>query len=825
MKGKDLYKAIGTVSEQHVEDTLQYFRMRKRIKFIKMGSVAAAICLVVTGTVLAAMHGLFGGSSSVVIDENGFLIRDGELLKYTGAETDVVIPETVDAIADNAFAEAKDVNSVTLTANVKHVGYDAFNGEKGFRLLLSKDNQYFTDTGKCIISADGTNLLQYTGGERESFMIPYGVKQIGAFAFYEAQIEEITFPRGLEYIGKGAFAGCSLRAIHLPDSVEYVGVGAFSECIRAVDGTVPQTAEIGEDAFFRVPFYTSMLAGHPCPGEDIQRGTVKPSEAFVKSANLKKINKAVLEFIQTGRMSGYALERSESALCFPDFKEKIEIKDAAFTNGAWGDRVECRAKIYVRDQQYVSIGLVCKNPYDYAGWEDAEWKICRAEFYPDMYEVEKDGITLAFFRDAKTLNYMLQEIWYAEKKYDVTVDWAAYSPEICGYSLQRITDGLYVLMWNTYENTFDQERSYESCSHTLTAIDLRSGEPKLTHYVDEIEGYAFQILPFFGIQDDGQFMLSLTDYNYLYIDWAKYLAGEDGLTLYEFEKITIDDVADIGKLQTKGPIEYISYEREINMLQAFITKDTAALEEYSYVPAGTYDLYKTLEFGEYTITQILSEPGRYYQGHVNVFLDVEVVKSDIPEIPVGKHCFVAESGPGGDFVVDKDRNRHFPDAHADLRELYRFVSLIWDRKIPDVHALTEDELDSYKEAAIVYIIDNKSTDYGIEFERVITLSKKLFGLTVTPEDIQNVNMFSYVIEGDRVYVGGHGGTTIGMDVIERQDWGDTITVTIRFYAEGSCTIPARDVKYTLTRTTYGLAFFTPSEVIQDYGREIWGYAV
>ena len=118
----------------------------------------------------------------------------------------------------------------------------------------------------------------------------------------------------------------------------------------------------------------------------------------------------------------------------------------------------------------------------------------------------------------------------------------------------------------------------------------------------EIEGYAFQILLFLGIQDDGLFKFSLRDYNYLFIDWVKYLAGENGITLYEFEKITIGDIADIGKLQTKGPIEYINYEREINMLRAFLTKDTAALEEYSRVPAGTYDLYKTLEFGEYTIT-------------------------------------------------------------------------------------------------------------------------------------------------------------------------------------------------------------------------------
>ncbi len=829
MKGRDLYKAIGSVSEQHVEDTFAYFRTRKKMRFIKIGSVAAALCFVVTGTVLVALHKntvcIEPGGLSVLVDENGFLIRDGELLKYTGAETDVVIPETVDTIADNAFADTKDLSTVTLTANVKHVGYDAFNGEKGFRLLLSADNRYFTDTGDSIISTDGTNLLQYIGGERESYIIPYGVKQISAFAFYEAKIDEITFPRGLEYIGKGAFAGCSMQAIHLPDSVEYVGVQAFSQCIYAVDGTVPQTAEIGEDAFFRVPFYTSMLAGHPCPGEDIQRGTIKPSEAFVKSAHLQEINDAVLEFIQTGYMRNYDVDRSEAGIRFPDFKQKIDFKSAAFVDGAWGDLIECRAKIYVTDQQYVSIGLACENPYDCSSWSDAEWKICRAEFYPDTYEVQKDDIALVFFRDSKTLNYVLQEIRYNGSKYNTEIDRAAYSPEICKRGLQKVTDGLYVLAWDTYENTFNWKRSYESNSHTLTVIDLRSGELKLTHYLDEIEGYSFKIFPMEGMQVDGQYRLMLTDYNYLFIDWIKYLAGEGGVTLYEFETITIDDVADMGKLQVRGSREYMSYEREINMLCAFITKNTTALEEYSDVPAGTYDLYKTLEFGEYTITQILSGSDLYYQGNINVFLDVEIVKSDIPEIPVGKHCFVVGSGPGGDYVMDKDRNTHFISVHADLKDLYIFVSLLGSRMIPDVNALTEETLRPYREAAIVYIIDHKSTDMSIKIEDVIAYARELFDLTVTEKDIRSINMFSYYMEGDRIYAGGHGGNVVGMDIIEQIEWGDTVTVTVRFYAEGSYTIPAKDIKYTLTRTPDGLAFLTPSEVIQDYGRPIWSYAV
>lgn len=839
MKGADLYKAIGSVSEQHVADTFQYFRMRKRMKLIKIASIAAALCLVIPGAVLIALHKIaVSDPSGNLIEENGFLIRDGELLRYTGDETDVVIPESVDSIADNAFADARDINTVTLTANVKHVGYDAFNGEKGIRLLLSADNRYFTDTGGSIISTDGTNLLQYIGGEQDSYQIPDGVKQIGAFAFYEAKIDEIIFPKGLVYIGKGAFSGCSLRAIYLPDSVEYVGMWAFSECIRAVDGSVPKTAEIGEDAFFHVPFYTSMLAGHSCPGEDVQRGTVTPSEALIKNAHLQEINDAVLEFIQKGYMCDYGVERSE--ICFPDFTQKIEIKNAEFADGVWGEEVECRAKIYITDQQYVSIGLVCMNPYDCARWEDAEWRICRAEFYPDTYEVQKDGLTLTFFRDADTLNYILQEIGYNGGKYDTKIDRAVLSPEVCEYKLQKITDGLYVLCWDTYENSFDRNLYYYGNTSrgyidyqvypTLTAIDLRSGDLKLTHYLNEIEEYSFWS-SINKVQEDGLYKLMLRDYNYLLIDWVKYLAGEGGITLYEFETVTIDDVADIDKLYNGNTIGFVSSDYELDMLQAFITKDTAALEEYSCVSSGTYDLYKSLKFGEYTITGVLSDPelGLYYEGN-RVFLDVDVLKSDIPEIPVGKHCFVVESGPGGYYVVDRDRKR-FIAVHPDLKELDNFASLLHRclgnaMEIPDVDTLTEEELELYKETVISYILDYKSYDYNMKIEDVIYYAEKLFNVAVLPENIINGSAkFFHYVEGDRVYVRGHGGSTTGMDILERKNWGNTITVTIRFYAEGSLTIPAKDIKYTLTKTPDGLAFFTPSEVIRDYGRPVWGFTV
>ncbi len=849
MEGKDLFKAIGSIGEQHVEDTLQYFRMRRRMQFVKIGSAAAALCLVVTGAVFFALHKTPAKSDPpVAIHENGFLIRDGELIEYSGSDTDVVIPETVDAIANGAFAGAKDISTVTLTANVKRVGYEAFNGEKEIRLLLSEDNRYFKKTEDAIISDDGTVFLQYVGGETEKYVIPKGVQQIGAFAFYEAQIDEVIFPDGLQSIGKGAFSGCALREIALPDSVKRIGMQAFFQCIYAIDGSVPDDAKVGEDAFFRVPFYTSLLAGHPCPGEDIQRGTITPSKAIVQSKHLQDINDAVFSYITTGRMTWYDVEISD--VYYTDWTQKVDIRSAVFIDGTWGKNIECRANIYITDDQYVSIGLACINGYDCDNWKEAEWSVRRAEFYPETFSVqdEDETISVLFERDEETMNRILTGAEYNGRKYEIQMkEQAAFVGSIFSRDLVKAGDGIYILSWLTCENAFDVwvynygntargilQYTYAQAP-TLTVFDFRSGNLHVRNYFDTFEGYPFYIGDSI-MYTDGMYKLALTDYNYLSIDWVEYLDNKGGVALHEFEKIVIDDIAELDRLKPTNDYLADRHQRKVDLLRAFIEKNTAALEEKSSMneeyPSGIYDLYKTLEFGEYTITQIVSDWDLYYRGY-DIILDIDILQSGIEEIPVGRHRFTVQETPRGFYVMQLDRNTVFSFNHTDLWELHNFMGeqRIWatgDMEIPDLADIKEEELHSYKRAVILYLLNNKCTysNGSTEIEQIVSLGKELFGLVLTKEDIENVGDVSYVtILGDQIQVSGHGGAVSSMSILDRIDWGDTITVTVRYYAEGSLTIPAKDVRYTLTKTPYGLAFLTPSETVQDYGRPIWGYSV
>lgn len=56
-----------------------------------------------------------------------FVIKNGVLMKYVGTDTDVIVPEGVTEIGENAFAKCSFVRSIRIPASVKKVNSHAFN--------------------------------------------------------------------------------------------------------------------------------------------------------------------------------------------------------------------------------------------------------------------------------------------------------------------------------------------------------------------------------------------------------------------------------------------------------------------------------------------------------------------------------------------------------------------------------------------------------------------------------------------------------------------------------------------------------------------------
>ena len=156
-----------------------------------------------------------GEASSVPGDYGYDTLDDGsvEITSYDGADTELVIPSTLDgrpvtAIGKGTFAMRFKLTRVTLPEGLSSIGESAFQG--------------------CIGLTDVT--------------LPDSVTTIGEHAFSECRcLEKVTLPKGLEEIEGGAFAYCeSLVNVVIPDSVTYLGYGAFNGCASLTSVTLPK---------------------------------------------------------------------------------------------------------------------------------------------------------------------------------------------------------------------------------------------------------------------------------------------------------------------------------------------------------------------------------------------------------------------------------------------------------------------------------------------------------------------------------------------------------------------------------------------------------
>lgn len=142
-----------------------------------------------------------------------FVIQDGKLKKYTGPGRDVVIPDGVTSIGEDAFRNCGTLTSVVIPEGVTSIGWHAFSG--------------------C------------------------------------SSLTSITIPEGVTGIGWCAFSGCSsLTSITIPEGVTSIGGRAFSYCSSLTSITIPESVTgIDSDGFFRALRSVTMLGEISADGE------------------------------------------------------------------------------------------------------------------------------------------------------------------------------------------------------------------------------------------------------------------------------------------------------------------------------------------------------------------------------------------------------------------------------------------------------------------------------------------------------------------------------------------------------------------------------
>ncbi len=194
-----------------------------------------------------------------------FRIRDGVLLKYNKEpdETEVIIPEYVRIIGEQAFSCFRHLKQIIIPEGVTEIGKTAFgNCEALESIQLPKSL-------RSIGNAAFQNCYAL-----KSIHIPEHVTSIGKCAFRDCiQLRDVSLPSAVQRIGNGAFDGtpweqeipgdwvilngnlqkfrdCRAVSVTIPDGVTYINSFAFADCKYLAEITVPQTLKgMGKEAF------------------------------------------------------------------------------------------------------------------------------------------------------------------------------------------------------------------------------------------------------------------------------------------------------------------------------------------------------------------------------------------------------------------------------------------------------------------------------------------------------------------------------------------------------------------------------------------------
>ena len=197
---------------------------------------------------------------NVLLKENGsgdLLITEGELLSYTGEETEFTIPSGVTKIGARAFRTSQ-IQRVIFSSEVTEIA------DYAFQNCISLEEVIFSGENNVEIIGSGafegcSKLNGFAFGEK------LRVIQNMAFGNCESLTGELKFSDSLISVGEGCFYNCfSLNGtLKLPDSITSIGTQAFSGCTGITGELVIPAGitEITRGAFSGMSGVTSLTFG------------------------------------------------------------------------------------------------------------------------------------------------------------------------------------------------------------------------------------------------------------------------------------------------------------------------------------------------------------------------------------------------------------------------------------------------------------------------------------------------------------------------------------------------------------------------------------
>ena len=224
----------------------------------------------------------------LVIPNNVTSIGDNAFYSCTGL-TSVTIGNSVTSIGDGAFSSCSGLTSVTIGNGVTSIGGYAFRDCSGLTSVTIPNS----------VTSIGDGAFYYCTG-LTSVNIGNSVTRIRMSTFYNCfRLTSVTIPNNVTSIGDGAFSSCSgLTSVTIGNSVTSIGNGAFSSCSGLTSVTIPNSVtSIGSGAFYGADISTVIsLIENPF--------TIYDKTSNNRTFSLNTFNNATL-FVPKGTLDKY----------------------------------------------------------------------------------------------------------------------------------------------------------------------------------------------------------------------------------------------------------------------------------------------------------------------------------------------------------------------------------------------------------------------------------------------------------------------------------------------------------------------------------------
>ena len=248
---------------------------------------------VLGGPALTGAESLTFESASTLVDGTyscpgggSYTLTGTTISAATDCAGDVILPNGVTTIANDAFSGASTLTSIALPPSLTLIGQRSFLGTSGLTAIafpegLTKISRYgFSGSGLTSISLPTSITSVETGAFREtlsltSAILPEGMTLVADELFYGAtNLQTVTLPSTTTTIGKNAFYGGSLlTSITLPSGLTSIGESAFQNTSLG-SITIPATlTTLGKKAFSGTSSLTSLVFESPSALTTIQDNT------------------------------------------------------------------------------------------------------------------------------------------------------------------------------------------------------------------------------------------------------------------------------------------------------------------------------------------------------------------------------------------------------------------------------------------------------------------------------------------------------------------------------------------------------------------------